>query len=711
LTELGLSGAASSRFASSRFASTVFALPIAGVLMTLALAGGNAWGQDAVSGDAVSGDAVSGDAVSSGVEGRKISLDFTLPSATGEPFTLKTPFAGRLRVVCFLGCDCPVAKLYAPRLKTLAERFAGDHVEFIAINSNPQDTPAKFAKFASDHGLDDPSIRFPMLKDHDGRVAARIGATRTPEVFVIDSLGRVVYQGRIDDQYRPGVVTDSPGRDDLRIAIEESLAGGPVSVPSAPAAGCRIAKRRPVDPDATVSFTGEVSRILDRHCVECHRAGEIGPFALTDYDEIVGWADMMVEVIDNHRMPPWHASDDNADFANSRRMPDEDKEVIRRWVEAGTPYGDAADLPPPPEFASGWQIGTPDVVIEMAAKPFAVPAEGTVEYQYFVIDPGFENDTWVAAAEVIPGNRGVVHHAIAFIRPPDGVQIDGLGWLTAYVPGQRMPPAVSHRARKIPAGSKIVFQMHYTPTGKIEHDLSKIGIIFADPAAVTEQLFTLVGINQGLEIPPQTADVAVDGQTRSFPAGGKLLAMSPHMHLRGKAFQVRQRSGDAERIVLDVPQYDFNWQHTYILAEPIDLDGLDSIDFTATFDNSPANPFNPDPSDFVTWGDQTWEEMALVFYEVARPIGGTSNVVQVAPVGRPRRDVQPETPQSAEEIEAKLLIEAQRFLRQLDRDGDGLVQYAEVDRAVQLRSFRAIDRNGDRVIDPDEVLEYLRSRR
>lgn len=680
--------------------------------------GGAAWGDDSVAGDPVPNEG----------EVRKISLDFTLPSTTGETFSLKTPFAGRLRVVCFIGCDCPVAKLYAPRLKTLAERFAGDHVEFIAINSNPQDPIAKFAKFAGDHGLDDPSIRFPMLKDHDGQVAARFGATRTPEVFVIDSLGRLIYQGRIDDQYRPGVVTDSPGRDDLRLAIEESLAGNPVSIPSAPAAGCRIAKRRPVDPTATVSFAGEVSRILDRHCVECHRAGEIGLFSLTDYDEVVGWADMMVEVIDDHRMPPWHASEEHASFVNSRRMPDEDKETIRRWVEAGTLFGDAADLPPPPEFASGWQIGTPDVVIDMAAKPFAVPAEGTVEYQYFVIDPGFESDTWVAAAEVIPGNRGVVHHGIAFVRPPDGVQIDGLGWLTAYVPGQRMPPAVSHRARKIPAGSKIVFQMHYTPSGKVENDLSKIGLIFADPAVVTEELFTLVGINQGLEIPPHQADVSVEGQTRSFPAGGKLLAMSPHMHLRGKAFQVRQRTDDAERVVLEVPQYDFNWQHTYILAEPIDLDRVDSIDFTATFDNSTGNPFNPDPADFVTWGDQTWEEMAIVFYEVARPVGGVVDGDRPSGerlsgeqldrdqrgdqrVGRLRRDAQPETPPSAEEIEAKRQSDADQFFRDLDRDGDGLVQYAEVERAVQLRTFRAIDRNGDRVIDRDELLEYLRSRR
>ncbi|HBJ34572.1 MAG TPA: alkyl hydroperoxide reductase, partial [Planctomycetaceae bacterium] len=395
---------------------------------------------------------------------KSLRLDFSLPSAHGGTIDLKTPFTAPLRVVCFLGCDCPVAKLYAPRLKSLAQQFADQGVDFVGINSNPQDSIAKMAQYAKDHGLGDSTVSFPMLKDHDGQVALAFGATRTPEVFVIDSLGQCIYQGRIDDQYRPGVVTDQPTRDDLRIAIEEHLAGKTVSVAATTAAGCRIAKRRPIDPKADVTYARDISKILNQHCVECHRSGEIGPFALTDYEEIVGWADMMVEVIDNNRMPPWHASDDHAKFVNSRRMSDKEKETIRRWVESGTPFGNASEQESSPSFASGWQIGEPDLVLPMASEPFTVPAGGTVEYQYFVIDPGFTEDRWVTAAEVVPGNRAVVHHGIAFVRPPDGVRIDGLGWLSAYVPGQRMPKPESHRARKVPAGSKLVFQMHYTPT-------------------------------------------------------------------------------------------------------------------------------------------------------------------------------------------------------------------------------------------------------
>lgn len=654
------------------------------------------------------------DSVSVAMGQKSLQLDFSLPSASGETVELKTPFEARLRVICFLGCDCPVAKLYAPRLKTLAQQFAADGVEFVAINSNPQDSIAKLAQYAKEHDLDDSLIPFPMLKDHDGQVALRFNATRTPEVFVIDSLGQVIYQGRIDDQYRPGVVTDQPTRDDLRIAIEEHLSGKTVTVSATTAAGCRIAKRRPIDPDAEVTYARDLSKILNRHCVECHRDGEIGPFALTDYDEIVGWADMMVEVVDNNRMPPWHASDDHAKFVNSRRMSDEEKETLRRWVESGAPFGDASDLESLPSFASGWQIGQPDLVVPMASEPFTVPAGGTVEYQYFVVDPGFTEDRWVAAAEVVPGNRAVVHHAIAFVRPPDGERLDGLGWLSAYVPGQRMPPPELHRARRVPAGSKLVFQMHYTPTGKVEQDLSKIGLTFANADQVTEELLTIVGMNQAIEILPLQPDVAVDGETEHLPVGGRLLAMSPHMHLRGKAFRVQIGREGKDSILLDVPHYDFNWQHTYLLEEPIELDSVDWLTFTANYDNSTENPFNPDPDEFVTWGDQTWEEMAIVFYEVARPVN-TQGWRRTDTTGRlSSRPVATQAGPTAEaadiQSEAKLQTQIDQFFQDLDRDGDGIIGYDEVDRAVQLRLFRRIDRNGDRSIDRQEVREYLRGR-
>jgi peroxiredoxin len=633
-----------------------------------------------------------------------VDLDFSLRSTAGTSFDLRTPFDARLRVICFLGCECPVAKLYGPRLQALAERFAPDDVEFIGINSNPQDSMDKLVRYASAS-----AIRFPMLKDDDGTVAERLGATRTPEVFVIDPPGRVIYRGRIDDQYRPGVVTDAPQREDLREAIVQFLQGQPVSVPVTAAAGCLIAKRRPVDSNARVTFAGQVSRVLNRHCVECHRPGEIGPFALTDYEEVVGWADMILEVVADNRMPPWHADETHGSFRNTRLMPEEDKQLLRTWVEAGTPLGNASELPPPPAFASGWQLPEPpELILPMRQTPFTVPAGGTVDYQYFVVDPGFSEDRWVTAAEIIPGNRSVVHHGIVFIRPPDGVRLDGVGWLTAYVPGQRLPPPSNHLARRVPAGSKLVFQMHYTPTGQVQQDLSQLGLIFAPDEQVTEELISLIGINQGLEIPPHEADVSVVGETTSFPAGSQLLAISPHMHLRGKSFQVYARGGDARRILLDVPHYDFNWQHTYILETPLPLSDFDVLEFTATYDNSAANPFNPDPNEFVTWGDQTWEEMAIVFYEVSRPRQREHAAGREAVSLNRSAEIAPPAAADPNHQHQEM---ADAFFRDLDSDGDGLIRYEEVNRAVQLRIFHQIDTNGDQIIDRQELLDYLRRTR
>jgi hypothetical protein len=281
-------------------------------------------------------------------------------------------------------------------------------VRFLGINSNCQDSLEEVDQFTADHKLP-----FPLAKDYDNIVADRFHATRMSEVFVVDADLRIRYRGRIDDRYRPGVARGQAQREDLRIAIEEVIAGKPVSVPVTEVTGCLIGRVKQSVANAKVTYCKDVARVLQTHCVECHRVGEIGPFALTDYDEVKGWADTMLETINDGRMPPWHASPNHGHFANARFMPAADKQTLRDWVAAGVPYGDVADLPPPMPPATMWQLDRdPDVVISMRDRPFVVPAEGTVEYQYFVVDPGFTEDKWVTGAQVIPGSRAVVHHVI-----------------------------------------------------------------------------------------------------------------------------------------------------------------------------------------------------------------------------------------------------------------------------------------------------------
>ena len=648
------------------------------------------------------------------------NLSFHLPTLDGNVVSIEESAEARATVVCFLGAECPLVKLYSPRLTALADEFGDRAVRFVGVNSNRQDTLEDIRTYLSQYPLP-----FPYVRDEGNVVADQFGATRTPEVFVLNSAMEIVYRGRIDDQYEPGINRPAATHNDLRIAIEQTLAGQPVPVANTSPVGCMIGKiRRAVtpspEPSVQVTYCNQVIRILQKHCVECHRAGEIGPFALDSYDEAIGWADTSLEVIDNGRMPPWHASSEHGSFANARDMSVVDKQILRDWIAAGMPKGDESQMPEPPKFASLWSDGQkPDLEIAMRAEPYRIPAEGTVEYQYFVIDPGFTEEKWIKAAQVIPGNRTVVHHAIVFIRPPDDQPFRGVGWLTAYVPGQRMIPVPPGHARRVPAGSRLVFQMHYTTNGTEQEDLSKVGVIFADPKEVTDEVITLIGIDQEFEIPPHVESHEVKGRVRWMPKDGKLLAVAPHMHVRGKSFEMSAEKEGGTTTLLTVPQYDFNWQHSYVLSEPLPLADITNLNFTATFDNSEKNPFNPDPTQWVNWGDQTWEEMAVVFLEVSAPLEKSeeesgdnlrarTNRRQARNDSTPIEDVLSEADRRArtEEQVQKFVNE---FFERLDKNHDGVLMRSEAPVALRTR-FRQYDHNNDQAADRLELEAIARRR-
>ncbi|GAA4457337.1 redoxin domain-containing protein [Novipirellula rosea] len=622
---------------------------------------------------------------------------FSLPGTDGTAVSLSTDPTVSLHVLCFLGTECPLARIYGPRLDALANQYAERGVQFIGINSNIQDSMDELRRYVKDHRL-----TFPVAKDYDRRVAIQSGATRTPEVFVIDRSGTVRYSGRIDDQYEPGIARKQATQHDLQDAIDALLANKPVPNPKTTAMGCLIALPRntSTDSESKVTYCDQVSRVLQNHCVECHRADEIGPFSLEDYDDVIGWADMSLEVIGQHRMPPWHADPKHGSFANSRHMPEQDKQILVDWVDAGMPYGDARKLPPAREYVAGWQLSEPpDQIVTMNDTPFHVPATGTVEYQYFVVDPGFAEDKWIRAAEVVPGNRSVVHHSIAFVRPPDGADFRDIGFLSAYVPGQRPSELPTGYAQRVRAGSKLVFQMHYTPTGKAAEDVTRIGLLFADPNEVTHEVFVLGGVEQEFEIPPGAANHAVDGDIGGFPKNGTLLSITPHMHLRGKAFRFVAQTKSGEQTLLDVPNYDFNWQHNYVLSEPLPLSNVNQLSFTAVFDNSADNPTNPDPSEFVTWGDQTWQEMAVTFVAVAKPLGPQANRRETA--DDPAKQKRLHEQQKTNEQEATQF--AERYIKRFDSDDDGVLTKHELPDSVRMFSFRSFDHDGDGQISHEEI--------
>ena len=627
-----------------------------------------------------------------------IAPSFSIKSIQNRPLSLEDRPHDELTVICFLGTECPLAKLYAGRLQRIANDFDNRNVRFVGLNSNRQDSLAELKQFAADQ-----KIQFAFGKDYDNVIADQLNVRRTPEVIVVDRERKIRYRGRIDDQYLPGISRNKPERHDLRIAIEELINGQPVSVAVTEPEGCLLGRvTRPVE-DATVTWCNQVSRVLQKHCVECHHSGDIGPFSLTDYDEAIGWGDMMIEVIDNQRMPPWHADPSVGHFSNERIMPQKDKQIVRDWVQQGMPFGDPNKLAEPIEFPSGWQLSQdPDLVITMRDRPFTVPADGTVEYQYFVVDPKFEKDVWVSQAEVIPGNRSIVHHSIVFIRPPDGTRFTGIGWLAAYVPGQRLPEIQPQLARRIPAGSKLVFQQHYTPNGTAQSDITKVGLVFADEEKITEERLTLTAMNQGFELKPERAGQTVNASVRGLPNEGKLLGIAPHMHYRGHQFSATMISENGDQSLLNVPSYDFNWQHNYELAEPLDLSTIGRINTQFVFDNSDSNPFNPDPSQYVTWGDQTWQEMAVAFFDVARPRGKQSS--------HQDRDSKITNPRPEVRFERKIKRQTDNFLKQFDANHDQVIRREELPLAIRFKEFNRCDLNGDGMIDHDELLDQFRLR-
>lgn len=544
--------------------------------------------------------------------------DFTLSDIHGQSHKLSDFSDKKLVVVAFLGTECPLAKLYGQRLTELADEYADRGVVFLGINSNAQDSLAELTAYGRAH-----DIEFPLLKDVGNRVADAMGATRTPEVFLLDQARTVCYHGQIDDQYNVGESRPDAGEYYLRDAIEACLEDKPIEMAATKPIGCLIGRAKRASDESSVTYAKEISRLLDKHCIECHRPGAIGPFALTSYEDAAGWADMLTEVVRDQRMPPWHANPRYGHFANARTMTDEEKQLLYDWAEHGAPQGDLSELPEPRKFTDGWRLSRePDQMVAMAEKAYQVPAEGTVDYQYFAVDPGFTEDKYICGAEVIPGDPSVVHHVIVYVSPPRDSKTRGTGWLTSYVPGHEVMEYEPGRARFVPAGSKFVFQMHYTPNGKATEDITKVGVIFADPETVTEEVVSVAAAQPMFEIPPGAPSHRVDAFIRWFPKGGKLLSMSPHMHVRGKEFRFAAVYPDGRReMLLDVPKYDFNWQHGYKLAEPLEIPDGFVVHCIARFDNSEANLSNPDPTAKVRWGDQTSEEMMIGFFDVAIPKG------------------------------------------------------------------------------------------
>jgi peroxiredoxin len=531
-------------------------------------------------------------------------------------------------VLFFLNTECPVSNSYIPRLLRMNHEFRPRGVRFYAVFSNGIETKADVLKYAKDYAL-----TFPTVLDASGDVARRFGIRVTPEVVVLDQDDNLAYRGRIDDNPDSSQVREA----DLKATVFAALAGKPIPKAETQAFGCFL------DPNPAAparknapTYAGDVAAILQKHCQTCHRPGQVGPMSLTTYQEASAFAGTIKDVTQRQVMPPWHAADHFGSFQHSRRLTDGEVATLAKWADGGAPLGDPKKIPPSPTFTDGWELGQPDLVCQAEAS-YSVAADGADIYRNFVIPMKFDEDRYVTAIEVHPDNRRVVHHIIAYqdftgkslaldAKDPGpgytssggGIGFDPDGMIGGWAPGNAPHYLPDGVAIRVPKGSYIVLQVHYHKDGKPEVDRSQIGLHFAN--APVQKLARLVPIvNLKMEIPANdphrliTADWTAPDDLHAFD-------IMPHMHLLGRRMKLVATLPDGKAVpLIDVPNWDFRWQDTYVYSKPVALPKGTKIHLEAIYDNSTGNPNNPNhPPKLVKWGEQTTDEMCLAYLGVTR---------------------------------------------------------------------------------------------
>lgn len=542
--------------------------------------------------------------------------DFSLKDQGGKVVSLRQFKDRDAIILMFMGTQCPINNAYLPRLAEIAKDYGPKGVQVLGINSNQQDS----AKDVIEHARKF-AIPYPVLKDENNIIADRIGVWRTPEVILLDKERRVRYQGRIDDQFSHDTNRPMPTRRDLIEALDEVLAGKDVSIAQTSVSGCYIGRVTPTKKDGDITYTKHISRIVQKHCQECHRAGQAAPMPLLTYEDMVSWSRMIHEVVRDKRMPPWYADPRFGKFSNDRTLPDEDRTTLLAWVESGMPRGKEEDLPPPRKFTDGWTIGTPDAVLHMPVA-FDVPAErpkAGIPYKHYTIETTFDEDKWVERAEARADATEVVHHILVYVVPPGKRFVPGSvdsPVLVGMAPGEQPFFAREGMAKHLPKGSKLLFQVHYTPNGRAQKDRSFIGLVFAKKPP-RKKVVTIPIFNAFFHIPAGADNHRVEA-THTVARDTHIVGFMPHMHLRGKDFTYRAIYPDKkEETLLVVPRFNFNWQGVYRLEEPLRMPKGTKLHCIAHFDNSKDNPNNPDPTVSVNWGDQTWQEMMVGWVDFA----------------------------------------------------------------------------------------------
>ena len=560
--------------------------------------------------------------------------DLELADLSGKAHRLSELTRGKGVVVAVTSTSCPLSKKYLPTLIRLAREYHDKGFGFVLLNPLATDKPTAIQDAANDLGLAGVYVH-----DAQGTLSSAFGLTSTTDVLILDSSRTVLYHGAVDDQYGFGYSLEAARKNYLVTALDEVLKGSRIVVTATEAPGCLLDHEVGTATITTVTYHNRISRLIQTNCGDCHRQGGVGPFSLETHADVVSHAKMIETVVSQGTMPPWFAvplpGKAPSPWINDCSLSEDDKTDLLAWLKGDKAVGDPHDAPRPVDYASGWEIGKPDLVVKF---PSAVPiqATGVMRYKNVVVDAGLTEDRWIQGIEIHPGAPEVVHHILVFAHAPRGSgnrkesPNDEINYWAIYVPGNNKivyPPGF---ARKLPKGSKIRFQVHYTPSGTATEDLTQMALIYADKAPENE-VKTASLVNAWFEIPPGASNFQ-DSAKIKLPGDATVMGYLPHMHVRGTSCRYEAITDGKSEVLLDVPRYDFNWQLMYRYAEPRTFAKGTTLKFTAGFDNSDKNPANPDPKATVHWGEQTTDEMIIGYLEYYVPAGGqTDRLASIEP--------------------------------------------------------------------------------
>lgn len=596
-------------------------------------------------------------------------------------------------VVMIQGNGCPIVRNAWADFKAVKDSFADKGVRFYMLNANKQDTREKVRAEAETFAYD-----LPVLKDKSQLIAESLGVKRTAEVLVISPEDwSVIYRGPVNDRLGYGQQRAEASEHYLADALEAVLAGKAVEKRIRRSKGCIVnlpetAKRAE---HAAISYSETIAPMLEKNCASCHEEGGIAPWAMTDYSMIEGFAPMIREVVRTKRMPPWSADPHIGTFNNARGLTIEETRTLVHWIEAGAPRGEGPDpLAARVSNATEWPLGEPDLIIEAPA--FDVPASGIVDYQFPTVLNPLERDVWVRAVTVVPGDKTVVHHALVgsseqVTQPGEGDYQDVFdNYLIGFVPGAESYIYPEGTGVQVKAGGEFRFQMHYTTSGRATTDKTRLGLYFhAEPPA--HRLRQQVALNVALGIPPNTVD-HMEKAYFEFDHPATIYMLFPHSHYRGKSsvFDVAYPDGRTETI-LSVPDYDFNWQHSYNLTEPLDVPKGARLIHRTLYDNTARNLANPNPDRTVPWGLQSHDEMLYGSFMFRWTEETEDNLVH-----------------------DELQFDIRQFFGFADRDMDGRLVRSEVwgglARAWDEGSLASADVDGDGALSFGEYYNMQRAR-